>query len=1030
MIFAFGDFELDEARWELRKGGIVLNVPPKVLHTIVLLVANRHRIVSNEELYAGVWPGVTVTEASIRKSIRLARQVLSTNARDENFITTVRSRGYRFVAEVRELPSAPSSEPVRAIAPMSRPPPLREPFVGRDAELGELSSALDRTLLGRGTLLLVSGEAGMGKTSLVETFAERAIETGARVEWGRCCEEGGAPELRPWLQILESALVYPLFSAAPEWMQREVARILPSKVSGAVLPEEGAFPSETARFRLFDAITALLRRAAERGPIVLILEDLHSADAATLLLTRFFARETKDAAVLVIGTYRPSDAGTDASTQVLLGKLARHARTIALEGLPEDGTRELIGAMRGAPVAAGFAARVQRVSEGNPFFVSEIVRSLAAAPEASFSSAEMVRVPEHILEVVRARFEPFGERTRDVLAVAAVIGREFDLGVVCRVSALGQEEVTRALEPARERKIVVARPGASVFRFTHILFRDVLYEDLSIGRRAEIHRRVGDVLESCAEAGAEPSAAQLAHHFTRAALEGGSLRAALHSIEAGKKALSSLAFEEAVRHFERALEALRLAPDVEELRADLLLSLGHAERLTGNYRRAADTFTRGLTIAQNSGDALRAARAALGYAEVKPEPGMLANQELIAVLEGVVPRLEAAQAHDHDARELFALVLARLATCLSLARRREDAEVLSHRASELGRALGRPATLAHALLSRHWVLWKPGLAAARLAIAIELSALDPPPDAQARAEACVCRITDLLELGRIDGLKRALADHERLAEASREPLTVWRVRAYATMLSLLEGRFEEAERTAHAALSLGMRVNEENARILHGAHLAWTRVEQGRRDELEPQVRLILHGRPPNALVQCFLLRVRAEMGDAARAGRELLALARNDFAALEDDWTFLPALAHLAAACAFLRDGTHAPALYDRLVRYDGTHVVAGPGLLYLGPVSLQLGLLALALEQWSRAVSFLETARAESGALGARPAAVRAGFHLAEALGRRGSSEDRRRARRELDEALSVARALGMTSVTRRAEALRATLGSGFDY
>src|SRR5688500_1426308 len=199
MIYSFGEFELDEERWELKKRGRAVEVPPKVMQTLSFLLRHRERVVSKDELIAELWPNVSVTEASLMKAIRIARLVLGDDGEAQNFIKTVRGRGYRFVADAEpvERPSRaprPSAPPV----PRSEPPLAAEPFLDREAQLQELELGLNRAIAGRTTGFLIGGEAGIGKTRLAEVFAAGAEARGVRVAWGRCCEEGGAPELRPW----------------------------------------------------------------------------------------------------------------------------------------------------------------------------------------------------------------------------------------------------------------------------------------------------------------------------------------------------------------------------------------------------------------------------------------------------------------------------------------------------------------------------------------------------------------------------------------------------------------------------------------------------------------------------------------------------------------------------------------------------------------------------------------------------------------------------------------------------------------
>ena len=1014
MTYKFGDFELDEERWELRRRGRVVEVPPKVMETLAFLVRHRQRVVQKEELLAELWPDVSVTDASLMKAIRIVRRILDDDGDAQRVIKTVRGRGYRFVAPVQTKEQAVARPPSAAPVQRSEPSPPREPLLDRGRELGELETTLERAIAGQTRGVLIGGDAGIGKTRLAEELAVSAEARGMSVLWGRCCEEGGAPELRPWIQILERLLQL-------ETGSDEVTRHEPL---AGLFPERGrsddvAWPllrTEPERFRAFDAIAQYLQRAAGRTPLVLILEDLHAADAASLLLAHFLLREIRGAPLLVVGTYRPAELHREASTPGLFGKLLREATVIELSGLSESGTRQLIeSASPGRHADAKIIAQVHRVTEGNPLFVSELVRLLAGDLSQSRDGAEELRVPERIVEALRGRFESLPASTRELLASAAVMGRQFELPLLRALCALEERELLERLQPAFERKIVAPVAGSrGVFQFTHILFRDVFYEGIDIGRRAELHGKVAALIESFVSGADEPPAAILAHHHLRAALGGGSREGAQYSLVAGKQALASFAFEEAALHFERALDALRYGRGSEGLVGECWLSLGHAQRLSSDYTAAAQSFDRALASARKIADPIALAKAALGFAQVKPEMGTV-NKDVIERLQEAVEALRlrpdtALPVH----RELRTLALARLGVCLWFALRTAEAERLTRESLTLGRALGEPATLSQSLLMRHWVLWHPSQAAERLSISNELIELERQGRSPAIPEARLCHIFDLLELGRREALGRAIGAYDDLAGKLRDPLAMWNARVIHGMQSLLEGRFAEAETSARETLQIGLKIHELNARIYFMAQLFWLRCEEGRPRELEQaksERGLLTHNER---------LRLRCEAGDEAGTLELLEKIAKGTFGDLPRDWSWLPALAHVAAACALVGDVTRAAQVEELLAPYAALHVVLGPAVVYLGPVSLYLGLCARARSHYEEAIDWGQRALAESTRLGARPTTARAYLHLAESFVRRAAAGDRGRAADAAERALSLSRELGMHGVERLAAAI----------
>lgn len=1014
---AFGDFEFDEERWELRQAGVAVAVPPKVMQTLGILLRNRDRLVTNEELFAALWPDVVVTEASLAKSIRIARRVLGDDGNAQTFIKTTRGRGYRFVAPVRELGPRRST----------RPPPqpgepsedegwtLDPPFIGREAELRELRGALHRAFGGRGTVVLVQGDVGTGKTRLVESFTENAVARGARVVFGRCCEEGGAPELWPWRQIVRNLVVRD--EARPEASTPFASEL--GRTEDA--PNDfSALRTEAARFRFFDSIATAIRRAAEEAPLVLVIEDLQSSDGASLALARFLARELAGDAVVLIGTYRPSEleAGTEFSESI--ARLVREARTLTLRGLTEEETAKFLEATFGAAAERALASKVHRVTEGNPLFLCEVARQIRTdLPQGE------IELPGRIVEVIRGRLDSLSSETRHLLSQASVIGREFDLPVLERVSELDRRAVVALLEPALDRRIVVAGATPGGCRFAHTLFRDVLYDGTGIAERAALHLRTGAALEALSPAGTEVPAAQLAHHFRMAAGGSASSKAAKYAMEAGNQALRSFAFSEAVRYFDMALEALRLGAGDEPLVLETLTSLGNAHRLAGNYAGARVAYDRALGIARERRDAAGIARAALGFAQVHPETGNV-NREAIQLLREVVSILESSPgAESTETQNLLSMVLSRLATSSAFAGRTADAEQQSGRALEIARAQGEPHALARALEARHWVLWRPGTAVERLAIAVEMLELGRSSlDASFTTEARVCEITDLLELGRRDAFDHAVAQYEHTARLSRDSNALYNVRIFETTRSLLEGHFEAAERTAEEALPVGAKIFLDNARNFYSAEILWIRLEQGRAHEIVDVYRAYFASEPASPLLQSTIVRLLAEIGDRDATRAELDAVFPREGLELREDWSLLPTLAHLAVACDLLEDGERARVVRTLLAPFDGSHAVLGPAVVYLGPVAFYIGLCDSASRALDDAVLAFERASYESERVGARAAASRIDYHLSRTLARRRRPEDATRALEVGRRSSSTSRELGMAEIARRAEELCARL------
>ena len=542
-------------------------------------------------------------------------------------------------------------------------------LVGRERELTELRNGLEAALGGRGGLFMVAGDPGVGKTALADAIGAEAVGRGAAVLWGRAWDGGGAPSYWPWLRIVrrlagERDVAPALDALGPEAAGR-LTRLIPG-LGGAgadgAAGDAAADPgdSDAARFQLFDAITSLLRAAAQQAPLVLILDDLHSADHPSLLLLGFLAVHLRDAPILVIGTYREAEARLDPQLAGSLGEIIRHGQRLPLRGLRERDVAEVVERVAGRRPPDEVVRAIHHATEGNPFFIDEVVRLLSAEGGLDdAASVANVRIPDGVRETIRHRLEPLPDRTRMLLLTAAVIGREFRLDTLRRVCDLDAAELDLALGEAVGSGVIAERPGTlGVYAFSHGLIRETLYDDLGPQRRGLLHRDVGRALEELYAADPDPHVAELAHHFFVAATAGELAKAIDYSVRAGERAMALAAYEAASDHYERALQAygLQERADVPR-RGDLLLALGTAQSRAGATRQARDTFLRAAGLARRLRSPERLARAALGYGAGMGgfEFGRV-DDVLVALLR------EAREALGDDDGPLLARVLGRLAS--------------------------------------------------------------------------------------------------------------------------------------------------------------------------------------------------------------------------------------------------------------------------------------------------------------------------------------------------------------------------------
>jgi hypothetical protein len=879
--------------------------------------------------------------------------------------------------------------------------------------------------------VFLSGEPGIGKTSLSRQTAQGAHQLGVCVLYGRCDEDLGMT-YQPFAEALEHLVVHCDDSLLKDHVEKNggallslvpaLAKRLPS------VPESKGIDPDSERVRLFSAVVSFLQSASSGSGLLLVLDDLHWADRASLQLLKHICASTSLPKVMILATYRDSELAAGDPLSDTIASIGRQVETqridvVGLEDFEILGMMEHLAGHTLDDDGVGLAHAVRQETEGNPFFTTELLRHLGESglvyqdDSGRWVASEDLYekgLPQSVRAVVGQRIDRLGEDMRKTLSQAAVIGRDFDVTVLAEVVGIEDDALLDLVEGAVQAGLLVEVEGiVDRFSFAHALTQHTLYEDLGATRRARAHRKIADVLEQRYGTTPESRAAELARHFVAATQAADTAKALTYCKLAGDQALAQLAPADALGWFVQALDLYRQVPADETLRCDLLIGLGTAQRRTGDPAHR-QTLLDAAAIAKELGDRDHLVSAAIANNRGVYSASGEIDLERIAVVEGA---LDAVGNEDSPER---ARLLAILASELSWGDNRDRRSAAVSDALAIARRLDDPLSFLQVVGTVYNGDYRPQTVEDRLSdLDRAVSFAQRTEDLRAGFSANYTRAVACLQTADRTGLDFHLDASKSLAERIGEPWESWQVLTLESMQAVLVGDLDRSQREAEGAFAIGAQSVPE-AMAAYASQLLEIHRTRGEWTELAGIAQLMADAAAQNPGLPILRAAVARTYCDLARDD-EAQAVIGNDisngFADFPEDGAWMPSMTVLSEICIHLGRADGAALLYNWLLPWHSQVVHAA--VTSQGPVAFHLGGLAALLGKTDEAAGYFAESLEVSQKLGSPYWIARTQCEWAE-LDLKAGAKSTGRAERMLSDALASAQRYGFGALVERIEAL----------
>ena len=911
--------------------------------------------------------------------------------------------------------------------------PLVGLVVGRSAELAVLGECVKRVGAERRTeVVVVIGEAGVGKTTLIAQAARSAFNGGACVLLGHCEEDLAAP-----YQLFAEALGQFVDDADGDVLTALVGSdgtTLTGLLPGLVrrMPGIGgstAMDGDAARYELFAAVVELLARLSAYQPVVLVFEDLQWADRASLQLLRHLVGSERSMQLLVVVSCRDGELSRAQPIVDTLADIYRLGRVTRVElgGLGESGVAAYVAAASAQALddsVVAFAGELYRETGGNPFFVGEVLRHLvetgalvrgADGRWSAAADAGEMPLPPSVHAVIRGRVGRLGGEAERVVSLAATIGRDFGVELLTAAAGSTDDDVLGVLDAGARAALVREMPDTpGHYSFVHALIQHTVYAQLGPTRQARAHRQIAEALEVLSAGEPAARVGELARHWSAAAHPNAMAKALHYTRLAADSALAAMAPADALGYYRRALDLHEQLADSDPLLGlDLTIGLGLAQRQTG-HAEFRDTLLRAARWAADLGDTDRLAAAALANHRGMFSVAGIVDGERVEILELAIAQLP----RDHPFRPLL---LAKLCSELNTVGTHQHRQELATEAITLARSTGDDATIVRVLNDVSWPLTLPRLLEQSLAHSAEAlhraERLGDPVllfwAAHLRAGICL-RAGDVAEMERCYAIAWDRADH------LDQPVLSWLRDVMKAACALLAGDTAAAETLATKAQKLGTDSGQPDARVMFALQLSAVRTQRGvHSDDKIPAIESILIQLPgAHVALTAALAQEHARVGRLEIAHSLLDRYLTGGLQQALDpgDWLATPiCYIDVAIACG---DDAAADSLYELLVPFTGQ--VQSNGVFPSPPVDHHLGRLATLLRRYDQADAHFTRAANFAAHAGAAYFAAETDLAWATMLLQRSNPGDDELARSHLDSARSVAQTNGYADIEQRATEL----------